>query len=497
MRQPFFVALISFAVTTTTAFADVTVDGRFKGTLAGIADGGRDLGLGNSSDHQQGYIDLTPWVHVQFGQHWGMFFRPEGYAQTGQLLRPGNEADNIQTSGSGNSKYGFVGLKELWFEYSGITDYPGEFFRVGRQRIRQDDGEWWDTDIEAARWVLDTTQIQAEFGGARQLNRYAWRTDRSQLPQDQRDRTYVFGSIGGEWLERNRLTLRAVYAKDDKTPHLPDADEVIDPNNTKTEHFDGAWVGIMAHDHYFDWKRPPHFGYWAQGIVLTGKQQGSLYASVTDPNTGVTTTTVQNPPTRRTTINAWAGEGGLKICMPRRWPIQFGGLAAYSTGAKGGSDDNGQLVDPSKQFFQTGTQSNYSRFTGTRTLIHRFNEAYRAELGNLMAGTAFMSIDVGHYDASAVFNQFWRTEGGAPVVSDGIQIQPVNGKSELGRGYDLVMTRYFSIRSDDLLEDTEGQAESSAIRLRGSVFQPGAAYRDDTHKPHPEYRAVVELVFWY
>jgi hypothetical protein len=108
-----------------------------------------------------------------------------------------------------------------------------------------------------------------------------------------------------------------------------------------------------------------------------------------------------------------------------------------------------------------------------------------------------MAIDVGHWDASAVFNQFWRTERGAPITTDGISVQPVNDYKDLGRGYDLVLSRYFSIRSDEVLEDTEGQAQSSAIRLRGSIFEPGKAYEDATHTPHDEYRVVAEVVFWY
>ena len=43
-------------------------------------------------------------------------------------------------------------------------------------------------------------------------------TDDPPIPKDQRKRTYVFGSIGGEWLERNRTPASTRMIAHDEAP---------------------------------------------------------------------------------------------------------------------------------------------------------------------------------------------------------------------------------------------------------------------------------------
>ena len=68
----------------------------------------------------------------------------------------------------------------------------------------------------------------------------------------------------------------------------------------------------------------------------------------------------------------------------------------------------------------------------------------------------------------------------------------MNDSSSLGQGYDVVLTRFFGgkVAHSDLLS---GDEPASSIRLRGSVFRPGAAYAANARK---EYRVMLELVLW-
>jgi alginate production protein len=94
----------------------VDLDWTFKATAAGIADGGRDLGLLGRSDGQQGYLDVTPWLHVQFSDRWSALLRVRVFAPTDAVLVAGNDNNNV-----GATAQAYIGLKEAWVDYRGLT----------------------------------------------------------------------------------------------------------------------------------------------------------------------------------------------------------------------------------------------------------------------------------------------------------------------------------------------------------------------------------------
>lgn len=442
----------------------VDVDWTFKGTIAGVADSGRDLGLAGVGDEQRGYIDLTPWVHLQFSQSWSALLRVRAFAPTDSVLIAGNDNNNVAASSKA-----FVGLKEAWIDYRGLTSYPGESLRIGRQRIRQDDAQWWDQDIDAARWLFDTTLLQFQLGAARQFDTY--RTDSAPLPASQRNRTYEFATVSFEPAPEVRLGLRAVHADDDAS-HSPAGTIAAADGRRSGGHL--TWLGIYSENHAYDGERSPDFSYWASADGLIG----SRYQLRTDSSGAITGESSDS-------VGAWASELGGRLRLPAPLPVQLGAAYVYSSGAENNSF--------SRQYEQTGLQSNYSRFTGTRTLINRFNDAYRAELGNLKVASAFASLTLDHYDASVIFSHFERVNGGAPVTVDGIGVNPPTRNTTLGQGYDFVLTRYFGI--DKPISKLEPADDSkTSIRLRGSLFEPGSAYGPAARR---DYRVSLELSLWY
>ncbi|WP_258001302.1 alginate export family protein, partial [Vibrio vulnificus] len=73
------------------------------------------------------------------------------------------------------------------------TAYPGEHLRFGRQRLREDSGQWQDTNIEALNWSFETTLLNAHAGVAQRFSEY--RTDLDELAPVFFKRTDAFGVI--------------------------------------------------------------------------------------------------------------------------------------------------------------------------------------------------------------------------------------------------------------------------------------------------------------
>lgn len=441
------------------------IDYRLKGTLTGVADGGRDLGLSGADPTHEAYVDVSPWLHLRYSENWAAFARVRAFAPTGELLQPGNDNNNVAASDKA-----FIGLKEAWIEYGGLTSYPGEVLRLGRQRIRGDDAQYFDQDIDALRWIFDTTLLDAELGVARQFDTY--RSDNVDVSREQTQRSYAFGGLAYDWKAQQRIGLRLLHARDDNW--LPPAGAAVDSHVRQTRG-DQTWIGLYADNHPYDWRNLQPLSYWVSVNALTGSRD-RLQIDATDPAAPVSAGLAGED------VNAWAAEGGVRAQVAG--PLQAGAAYAWSSGG-----------DAGEQYEQSGVQSNYSRFTGTRAQIYRFNDAYRPEIGNLQVATAFVSAAHGAYDASLVYNHFSRSDAGAPVISDGLIVAPTQDSKDLGNGYDIVLSRYFSIGSRSEVPDyTPDETGDSAVRLRASVFDPGSAYGPAAD---PEYRVLLELSLWY
>lgn len=441
--------------------------GDLKLGLGLFSEGARDLGLGDAEATTEGFADAQGTLYRIFGADWAVLGRAQLFAPTGELVV--TDEDQPRASKS------FARLRELWFDYGGLTSYPGETLRVGLQRLRDPDGLWFDRNIESLRWSFDTTLVQWQIGVAESL--LTWRSDQSDPEQNLRDRAYVFGGLGTQWTPGHFLGVRAVHAVDHGDPEeeLASANE-RDPKRSERSL---TWLDLYLHNGYYEARLPPGWSYWADMSALIGTREEFTPATDTAPISS-----------KEHDVRAWAGDIGLRWRLPTTIPFQIGGAYAFASGSDGG--------DAEHRYEQTGLHSNQSRFTGTRTQIYRFNGALAPELSNLHAASAYVSIPMENWDASLVYSKLARHRAGDPVVTDGIGVQPVAGRKVLGDGIDLAVSYYFANPvgrgSSAISASPDDSNLRSNIRLRASGFEPGPAYDDDADN---QYLLRLELTLWF
>jgi alginate production protein len=465
------IALVATAVPPAARAQALTAGTKMKGALTGEDE--RDLGMTASADEARnaGYVDLGPYLHLQFGEDAAaLYVRGQLFTTAGD---PVVQNEDEQPVASEN----YAALRELWLEFSGPTSFPGEVIRLGLQRVREPDGLWWDRDVESLRWIFDTTLVQAQLGVAEQFS--TWRSDDVELSPSQRDRAYVFGTFTRQWRPGHFYGLRAAYAQDHGG--LPEVGETVE-SDTKTRQREYLWVALRTDNGYYDPRNTTPMVYWAEAIVLAGRRD-SAQTTEPDPNDPAAP-----PPqvigTSSETVSAMAGDAGVRLRLPLIFPLNVGTMAAFAQGERAG--DSVHVFEP------TGLESNRSRFTGTRTLLNRFNEALAADFSNLLAASAFVSMPYEMSDFSFVYSRFRRHEGDVGFTADGIDVQPVNASRDIGTGIDLVATRFFRDFGSQAAGEDEDQR--SNIRVRASRFDPGAAFGNAVKD---QYRVALEVTLWF
>ncbi len=187
-------------------------------------------------------------------------------------------------------------------------------------------------------------------------------------------------------------------------------------------------------------------------------------------------------------MNGWATDLGLRLRLDPQWQVG----AAYSRA--------------SKDYVQNGLESNRSNWTGTRSRIHRFGEAFQGEMANVETGSLFASWQMNEeYDASLIYHKFRRVDGNTGIGGSGINAVNDNqdgtfsslpledGSKDLGQEMDLVVTKYFK---QGLLPASLSQSfdePSALVRLRAGVFKPGDAYQSNVDSYM--HRAVVDVIW--
>jgi alginate production protein len=452
------------------------------------SEGDRDLGTAPHGDVNGLGLDLRPWASAQRGA-WSAYAMGQAVTATDivetDTLQQDTSADAQASNSDREPKKSYLALREFWVGYRGLTPYPGEQLKLGRQRLRNDDGQWRDTNIEALAWTFDTTLLKADLGAAQRFSDY--RTDLSELSPTDKDRLHLFADAAWQWHPGQWIGVRAHHTRDNGSLDHAQAGQARDPLD-KTENGDLTWFGIEASsDAYTARRTTDTWNYWAS---LTGLKGNRDKVNSLDSN--------GNLPARDSahdTVSGWATDLGLRLRLDPHW--QVGAAYARASG----------------DYEQNGLQSNRSTFTGINSRVHRFGEAFRGDLTNVQAATLFSSLTVQEdYDASLVYHRFWRVDGDKGITSRGVaaydnqydeagdltsasSLPLRDGDRDLGQEVDLVVTRYFK---QGLLPASLSQSidePSALVRLRGGVFKPGDAYGSQVD--NYLHRAFVDVIWRY
>ncbi|HEY1078366.1 MAG TPA: alginate export family protein [Fontimonas sp.] len=464
-------AISAAVVASTTAAAQDLAPGDYslglKLKLAGFAEGARDLGQididGSRADPDgettEGYVDVQPVLFWRMSENWNLFTRLQGFVPSGEIVVTDDDQPRRTES--------YAAIREAWVEYGGLTSYPGETLRIGRQRLREQDGSWMDRDADAIRWIFDTTLLQGHVGIATELDTF--RTGDSELPPSQRDRGYAFGGLSGQWTAGNYIGARALYAFD-----YSDLDEEAASLAADAKRYDRqfVWLGAYVNNGYYSYPKSAGLYYSSQIDFLTGRKETVIPGEL--PGTDQRD---------ERDVSAFAGDIGLRL----RLDAPFAVGVAYAFGQGGGNPDVEETYE------QSGLHSNRSRYTGTRSRLYRFNEALQPELSNLHVATAYVSVPAERFDASLVYHRFQREQEDAGIIVDGIDVQPSVNDDDIGEGYDLVLTGYFGSMSRATREDDDDLR--SNVSLRGSLFRPGDAF--GAGELDDQYRVILETTLWF
>ncbi|AYG46612.1 alginate export family protein [Pseudomonas sp. Leaf58] len=452
--------------------------------ITGQSEDDRDLGTRSGGDVSGLGLDLRPWVYGERG-NWSAYAMGQAVTATDTIetdtLRQNDDGTSTDTAADGREQdKSYLAMREFWVGYSGLTAYPGEQLRLGRQRLRSDDGMWRDTNIEALNWTFDTTLLKADLGVAQRFSEY--RTDLTELAPQDKDRTHLYGNVATQWTPGHWVGVRAHHSHDGGS--LKNPGETVDALD-KTRTGDLTWLGLEANSDAYNWRNDHTVNYWGSVTWLTGDRD-TLSSQVVGDDSVATGKQSGD-------VNAWATDLGIRLRLDPQWQVG----AAYARGSGGGGDDG------SSNYEQTGLESNRSNYTGTRSRVHRFGEAFRGELGNLQAATLFASWQLrDDYDASFIYHKFWRVDGNQNIGSSGINAvvndngvnRPlVDGEKDLGQEMDVVVTKYFK---QGLLPASMSQAidePSALVRLRAGVFKPGDAYGKEADSYM--HRAFVDVIW--
>ena len=433
------------------------VEQNIKSKLSFISEGDRRLGLGSNGETKsnEAGLDIKPeWVW-QLSPHWRSKLRLQAFGATGQV----DVSDEI---GGTTTTDGFLALREAWLDYNGLSDYPGESIRFGRERLKENSGIWWDDDITLTRWIFNTSLLDATVGVAQKFAEL--RTDTNELQGYEQDIARMFVHTRWQWRKGHYLGFLATHGQG----YGSQADEYAARGQTLDDSFTDSltWTAIQADRSYFDWHSHDAFQYFASVAAVNG----------TDTVIGTDPSAPSGFSDRERDVSGWAADLGARAQLldTPRWVVGAHGAVASGGGGPGESD----------AFRQTSLESNRSRFTGTRSQVQRFGEAIQPEWTNLKVFTLYTALsDRDTWDANLLYHRYWLSDENGAVQSDLVEPGFTGSSDDLGQSVDLVLGYY-------------GDSASTSwaafdVRLRGGVFMPGDAYGEDADDAR--HRVVVDV----
>lgn len=437
--------------------------------LGAISMGSHGAGLETLTQVQAGYIDWennvrpseldfdsqTYYLQGRVRSTYSLSDDWSAFADVRVLLTDGDRVfleDDIAQDNEITDEDNVIGeLRQLFVRYSGLTDYPGEHLTLGLQRLREASGTWWDADIESIAWQGDTTQLDWLLAAGQQFDRY--RSD-ADLVLDREDVFRLFGEVNYDWQAYHKITLRGAYADQSNDDLNVENYRELASGINATRY----WLSAGVSSAWYERRQPGNLAYHAEYTV----QQGE--GDFRDTPTSLV----------ERDIDAYAFDTGVRYDFAS---MGFSLGATYMRASGGGSEGE------TENYSQTGIHTNRANMTGNREFLFRYNEALRADMGNLTHASLFASLTLDdHTHAVASVGRFRRTDDQAPIFVSGRPLAMVDGEDSVGTGYD-VSVMHFPQSSFGL--------PMRFVRLRASSFNPSSALVEQNN----DHRITLEVQF--
>ncbi len=353
----------------------------------------------------------------------------------------------------------FIELRQLWAKYEAPFALKGASLTLGRQRIREPYGLWWNRNLDAANFKYDTTLFKGMIGVGQDLSSYNTSDNDFRNDDENRFRTFTEAS----WLipHSHRLELRALYEHD----HSDDEEtgRLITTNDRDDTDYDLIWAGMRLKNEGIPITTDKNifFSYRVDLIGQTGELKRTSFSTAPGNLNQVTDTETHNS-------RAWAFDGALSFALAKA-TLKPTFSIGYATGS--GDSDPGDNTDTT--FYRNDLNSSRSNHFGASRAFHNYGEALRPDLSNLQVLSLGTSLDIlQSMDLSFVYYRYLLNEIQSGLESSSIRITENNQSRDIGQALDIIMNANLT----DLLNINHSVADKLLLRTSLGVFKAGDAY---------------------
>ncbi|NRA82972.1 MAG: alginate export family protein [Gammaproteobacteria bacterium] len=404
----------------------------------------KELGLKNDGQLRNSYLQINAQGQYKLSTDQYFFAKARGFYSTDSI--------NLEPELGGQASKYYLELQQLYFKADNLI-YPGVSAILGRKRLRDDTGLWWDRDFTLASLQIERSLFSGFIAIGENFNQF--RTDNSDYKQRDQDLFRLLATASWHWRYQQFIDVNFSYLNDHSSINQMITGAAIDdPSDPKV-----AWLGVRSHG-AGQLNDDTVINYSAQYI----HQQGDISYLNADG--------VDNKK-----VKGWLVQGDISAQMNYLFQPEVGFQFAQTSN---NCDHNTE-----GRFFQSGLHSNRAKLVANMAAINRYNDAYRPELSNIQVLGAYLKMQfAAEVKLNLLLNHFTRVNTDLDIGRSEIDVPLVAGRDELGVAADLVV-EYTPQLTSTLLN-------SSTIKLRLSSFWPGAAYgnsvNDQRHRALLEWR---------
>jgi hypothetical protein len=417
-------------------------------TAQGVDLNNGDLGTDGSSNAANGSLEVRPQFTWNFNPH-ALF-----YGEARAVAGVGNGSNESGDTGGLSGGRNFFELRQSYLEFNDLGGDPLAF-RLGRQKIREPYGLWWNDNFDSARLSYVSTLFSGNAAVGQNLAVY--RTDGNDFSNDDRDVTRALAEGSWQYHYQQFLEGRLLY-QDDRSG--PGVGQVMSEGRLDTGEGNLVWAGVRAAGETHFMGGADKLMYRIDLMGVDGHEQ--LPTTAPSGTTQRIVTAVNGRDVR-----GWGLDAATDIPIPNAKPLIHLGYAY-------GSGDGNTADGTDHAFRQDGLAGNFSQLGALTGNTNNYGTVLRPELSNIHILSAGVTMPVLQASSLGAIYRYYRlAEPTTALLESGVE-NTLNGTDKgLGQGLDLLFDA--NLLKEANITPVNGV---SAVDFRSSLgfFWAGKAY---------------------